>query len=297
MTGVEFHADDYGLSMNNAQRFIELMQAGRLDSISIIPNMSAYGPCMEQLKEAWSTFPKKPLFSVHLNIADGRSLAGLTDPMLVHAGAEGTFFHTSWGRLFLCSYLPGKRGRIRRALAREFAEQIRRVYEDLPEGARALRLDSHTHTHMIPVVFDAMLDAVRELGLADSLSFVRVSKEPLWPLRKAWSKVPPVNFIKNLLLNLLSGRTERKLDGLGVTHGLLWGVLTGGRMDAETVRLLLPAMRADAEAKGKQLEILFHPGIVLPEEGLPEEFTPGDRQAVCSADRDKEYEAVMGFCK
>jgi predicted glycoside hydrolase/deacetylase ChbG (UPF0249 family) len=300
---VDVHADDYALSMHNARRFVALMEAGALDSISVIPNMSCFSEAMEYLSEKWDGFPRKPLISVHLNIADGRSLADLKDPLLTREEGSGAyFFRTSWGRLLLCSYIPGVRGRLRRELKKELALQIRRVFGALPAGANAgggavsaLRLDSHTHAHMIPVVFDAMMDAVEELGLQERLSFVRVSREPLKPLLGTAGRVPAVNYIKNQLLNRLSARAERRLRRDGVSCGYLWGVLTGGRMDRETVRRVLPGMRDHAQNKGKRLEILFHPGRVLADEGLPEEFTPGDREAVISPRRDAEYEAVLSL--
>ena len=95
----DYHADDYGLSMNNAIRMMQLLEAAKLDSISIIPNMSAFENTMEYLDLKWSTLEKKPLISVHLNIADGFSLSGINDGFFTHKSqtAPGRFiFHTSW---------------------------------------------------------------------------------------------------------------------------------------------------------------------------------------------------------
>ncbi len=299
----DYHGDDYALSMNNSIRMMQLIEAGRLDSISILPNMSSYDKCMDYLIQKWDSLRVKPLISVHLNIIDGYSLAGITDSMFTYrASAEGDYkyiFKTSWAKLLIYSYIPFVRTGIRTELKKEFILQIGRVYDNLQGGTNSesaedigLRLDSHLHTHMIPVVFDAMMDAVGELELTDKLNYVRVSKEPIKPFRKIRGTYPKANLVKNLLLNILSVRAERILDKAGVTHGLLWGLIMSGRMDRERMQLILPDMLKYSSDKGMTLEILCHPGIVLTKEQF-EEIGPDDKEAVYSPNRDIEYDAAM----
>ena len=294
----DYHADDYGLSMNNAIRMIQLLEAAKLDSISIIPNMSAFENTMEYLDLKWNTLEKKPLISIHLNIADGFSLSGINDGFFTHksqTAPERFIFHTSWALLLLSSYIPFRRKRIRALLTKEFEDQIKTVFNRLPADVdhdKQLRLDSHTHTHMIPVVFDAMLDAVDNLGLKERLSFVRVSKEPLSPFKVIRGTYPKVNLIKNLLLNLLSFRAERILKKRGISYELMWGLIMSGKMDKERIGKVMPAIKAIAENKGLSLEILFHPAIILPNEQC-EEFSKDDKGFFASENRNLEYEAAM----
>lgn len=307
-TITDYHGDDYGLSMNNAIRMIQLIDAGRLDSISIIPNMTAFTQTMDYLSLKWETFKRKPLISVHLNIADGFSLSGIDDPFFTYKaeadGKECHIFHTSWIRLFLASFVPGRRKKIRSILAKEFELQIRRVQDALPDdvnsdngrGTKKLRLDSHTHTHMIPVVFDAMMDAVEALGLMDSLSFVRVSAEPIAPFRAIRGTCPKINLVKNILLNMLSGRAERILNSRGISYSMVWGLIMSGKMDEERVGMLLPSLSAIAADKGRELEIICHPGIVLPSEQY-EEYGITDREFFRSGNRDVEYKAAMNVVR
>jgi predicted glycoside hydrolase/deacetylase ChbG (UPF0249 family) len=299
---VELHADDYALSAHNSARILSLLEQGVLDGISIIPNMHDRERCMEELARAWDGMEHKPHIAVHLNIADGRSLSGISDPLLTHEGSDGArYFRTSWMKLLFASHLPRRREQIRRELTGEFVLQIRGVYDRIAafaadaDGNCPFGLDSHTHTHMIPVVFDAMLDAVRETGLTGDLRYVRVSREPAGAFGCILYTVSPVNLIKNVLLNLLSGRAEKRLDRLGISHGLLWGLIMSGRMDAERTGRVLPGMLRRIREKKMPLEILFHPGIVLPEEAAAEEYTPSDLAAVISADRDTEYESVCAM--
>ncbi len=300
LSEIDIHADDYALSVNNSKRILELLAGGNLDSISVIPNSSSFSECMEMLTERWESLEKKPLISVHLNIADGFSLSGIDDPSLTVRCGDRTVFRASWGRLLLSSYVPGRRRELRHMLGEEFAAQIEAVCRALPGGANAgdinhkpvLRLDSHTHTHMIPVVFDAMMDAVKELGMQDRLGFVRVSAEPVTPFLKVAGTISPVNLIKNLLLNALSGRARRKLRPAGVSYGMLWGVMMSGKMDSERVAKLLPRMKSIARKRGEKPEVLFHPGKVTEDEAHPE-FSEGDAAFVRSKNRDVEYRAVI----
>ncbi len=313
---IDYHGDDYGVSVNNAVRMMELIEGEKLDSISIIPNMTAFDESMDLLNDRWDSLKVKPLVSVHLDIVDGFSLAGLTDPLFTceynDEGMSRRVFHTSWGKLLLASYIPVRRRRIREDLTREFVLQIKRVRDRLSAGANdqkaadtsdvtdsrrvGIRLDSHMHTHMIPVVFDAMMEAVDELGLTDEIAFVRVSREPISPFRKIRGTYPRVNMVKNILLNLLSYRAERKLDKRGISYGLLWGLIMSGRMDKERVELLMQDMKDYAVRKDKVLEVLCHPGIALREEGYAE-YGADDRLFLYSDDRDVEYEAAKNVSR
>ena len=42
MSKPDIHADDYALTLNTSKDMLACMQAGRLDSISIVPNMSCF---------------------------------------------------------------------------------------------------------------------------------------------------------------------------------------------------------------------------------------------------------------
>lgn len=313
---IDYHGDDYGVSVNNAIRMMELIEDHKLDSISVIPNMTAFDKSMDLLNDKWDSLTARPLVSVHLDIVDGFSLAGLTDPFFTYEyddeGRNRRVFHTSWGKLLAASYIPIKRRRIREDLTREFVMQIKRVIDRLPAGANTkeaadasdktvgnkvrIRLDSHMHTHMIPVVFDAMMDAVDELGLADNIGFVRVSREPISPFKKIRGTYPRVNLVKNILLNILSCRAERKLDKRGISYGLLWGLIMSGRMDKERVELLMQDMKNYAARQGKVLEVLCHPGIALREEGYVE-YGEDDRLFLYSENRDIEYDAARNVLR
>ncbi len=164
MSKPDIHADDYALTLNTSKDMLACMQAGRLDSISIVPNMSCFEECMELLYREIPKLPFLPLLSVHLDFVEGRSLAGkAAAPDLVKPGTD--LMGLGWGGLFAASYLPHKRKKIRAQLVCEIKAQIAKAQtaietcigiaarHSIPCGQKGLRIDSHQHAHMIPVVW------------------------------------------------------------------------------------------------------------------------------------------------
>jgi len=291
MYSVDFHADDYAISLNNSKRMIELMESGRLNSFSIIANMGCYKECMDLLKEVWPALEHKPLISVHINLIDGFWLSS----------AQNEIIRNSWGKLFISSYLRSPaRNQLKNDLTEEIKAQIKRVYDDTREltdndnNPVALRLDSHVHTHMIPIVFDAMIEALNQLNLRKEVMYVRNSVEPLkvfYTKKGIKGTCPTVNAIKNIILNILGKRVARKLKAYDIPTGMLWGLMMSGKMDSERVSTLLPDITKIASDKDLYLEILCHPGIVLSEETRPE-YGPDDMEAFFSENRNIEYEMI-----
>ena len=293
MYGIDFHADDYGASIANSERILSLMQAGRIDSFSVITNMGCYNESMELLRKNWDVFPRKPLLSVHLNLIDGRRLS---------SPEAGQRIQNSWGRIFFGGLIPGRR---RKALLHAFSAEIEaqlRTFLKSTEGLRddlgnplALRIDSHVHTHMIPLVFSALTDALNRTGLWEKVSFIRCSTEPLHMFLftpGVMGTVSPVNIVKNLVLHLLSHFVRTRLRTMNIGTGRVFGIAMTGEMDLKRVGLLLPKMEKYAAGKDEYLEVLSHPGRVLPEE-MSDDYGPDDRKAFVSPRRDVEYRMLM----
>ncbi|MCR5250874.1 MAG: ChbG/HpnK family deacetylase [Lachnospiraceae bacterium] len=293
MYRIDFHADDYAASPDNSRRILELLLAGKVDSISILPNMGCYEECMKMLRENWERFPKKPLLSVHLNLIDGYWLS---------SGKSKRCIRNSWERLFLYSLVPGpKRKQLKLSYSRELAEQlsrIRRDTKDLKDDEQrpvAFRIDSHVHTHMIPLVFEALEEALAQTQLRAGTSFIRCSTEPLAMFLFTpgiAGTIRPLNLVKNIVLHVLSHGIRNKLEKEGIQTGRIFGVAMTGRMDSRRVGLLMNKMRKYARKKDAHLEILCHPGRVSDNEKC-EEYGPDDTVAFVSDDRDLEYEMLM----
>ncbi len=304
MPRIDIHADDYALTLNTSKDMLSCMKKGYLDSISIVPNMSCFSECMELLYEAVPGLPFLPKMSVHLDFVEGNCLSGADKAPLL-TKPEGTLMGLSWGGLFTLSYLPWKRRQAKAQLKKEMKAQIEKVREaarramdiarqhGIPCGQEGLRIDSHQHAHMIPVVWEALTEAIAEEHY--EVEYIRNSKEMLnafvseVPL---WKTYRPVNFIKNRLLFFYSHRADGYAETRHLEPMYLWGLVMSGHMDYDRIVRLYPKIAAKAERDGRVLEILFHPGLTLPEEVNDEIGEEAARDFYLREDRHVEMEAV-----
>ena len=252
------HADDYGISPINSQKYITLLQQGCLDSVSILPNTQYFDECASMFKDNLDSFPQKPLYSVHLNLVDGLSISTKQLP-LIHD--ENNCITTSWGKLFLASFIPSPQSRmLKQQLKEEIYAQILKVHTAY-DYQSSLRIDSHMHTHMIPIVSKAIYEVITENNL--SVEFIRVTREPLHLIFRNLKYVTtysPINLFKNIILNILASQLERKLKKLSIPSSYLLGVMMSGHMDYSRVSALSSLFSDYAQKQNMNLEILFHPG-------------------------------------
>lgn len=305
MIRIDIHADDYALTVNTSKDMLDCMKAGKLNSISIVPNTSSFDKCMDMLYEAIPSLPFLPLMSVHLDFVEGRSLSGCGEvPLLTRTGSD--LMVLSWGGLFKLSYMPWKRGEAKRQLKKEIRAQIERTQKAVIRcqkiaeengilcTQKGLRIDSHQHAHMIPVVWEAVTEVIEEEGY--NLEYIRNSKEVLGVFVSEislWKTYRPINFVKNRLLSLYSHKVDRYDKTHQKEQMYLWGLIMSGHMDYERIRKLYGAMIRKAERDNRVLEILFHPGITLPGEVNPELGDTAAEDFYLSSDRSIEKRAVM----
>lgn len=256
---IDIHADDFGESVHASRDILECLKDGKLNSISVLANMSCFDECVKMYRREQDAFAWQPQISVHLNLLEGISLAGVENvPDLVK---EDGHFKLSWEKLFFVSFLPSRK-KFKNQLKKEIELQIKAVADVFPElSFRALRIDSHQHTHMIPVVADALFEVLREQEW--QAEYIRDSREPMMPFLKEislYKTYRPVNFVKNMLLNFCSFIQKKRFKDVGLIPMYLWGLIMSGHMDEERIAKLLPAMENKAKHDGRTLEILFHPG-------------------------------------
>lgn len=247
---IEYHADDYGLFPAQSRRILDCADHGVLNAVSVMTN----GPHLAACMETFRPYQDRLAAAVHLNFMEGRAFC----PGLLTDGAGN--FHTSFGALLLHSFLPD-RGRYRAALREEIRAQIRALLPYLEEG-RGLRIDGHAHYHMLPVVFDALADVIREEGL--TVSYIRVPSDPIRLYLKHWGKLEgfrPINLVKVLILDLLAWRNRRKYRELfsRLERRVFLGVLFSGNMCFQNVSAVLPEAEALAARRGWGVEVLAIP--------------------------------------
>ncbi len=269
---IDIHADDYGLSVNTSKEMLEFLQDGVFDSISIITNNTCYEQCMDMLKKKIPALPFLPKMSVHLNLVEGYYLS---DP--------GRMINASWKDLFLASFLPGRKKRVSKLLEKEISAQLKKGWDGIKacidiakkSGVKCeqekIRVDSHQHTHMIPVVWESLQRSLQNCGF--EAEYIRNSREPLSPFISEvslWQSYRLVNIIKNRILRFMSRPAERYDRKNGHEPMYLWGLVMSGNMDADRIGILYRRMTDTAKAKNRRLEILFHPGRMTKDECSPE---------------------------
>ena len=277
---IEFHADDYGLFPTQSHRILDCHRNGNLNGISVMPNSPHLAECMSDMYQ----FSEEVAVTVHLNLIEGKSLTEA--PLLTDAQGN---LNSSFGALLLRSFLLG-RNNYRRQLKQELRAQIQAIRKYYPADM-PLRLDGHAHYHMIPVVFDAMMDVIREDKL--KISYIRIPKE-YWsiylPCLGKLKDFSPINLVKVLILNILSRRAERIYAHVlqNLERKLFLGVFLSGRMYYENVIHLLPNAISLAERKGMGLEILGHPGGVFEQEDIAKITSAEDRAFLTNSLRNRE---------
>lgn len=280
---IEFHADDYGLFPTQSHRILDCHRNGNLNGISVMPNSPHLPECMSDMYG----FSDEVAVTVHLNLMEGNSLS---DPGKIPllTDSEGRL-HCSFGGLLLHSFLPD-RNRYRQQLKTELSAQIAAVRKYFPEE-KPVRLDGHAHYHMIPVVFDAIMDVIREENL--KVSYIRIPREYpslYFSCGNRLQDFSPINLVKVAILNLLSLRAEKKYGSFlrNLEQKVFLGVLLSGRMYYENVIHILPGAVALAEKLGKDLEVLAHPGGVFEPEDIAQITSADDRTFLTSDLRNRE---------
>ena len=275
---VEYHADDFGLFPTQSQRILDCYRNGMLNGVSVMPNSEELARCMALLRPV----QKDIAVTVHLNLIEGRSLCAPKDVSLLTD--EDGIFKVSFGELLLHSFLPD-RNAYRQQLKKELRAQIFAV-KAFQAADAPVRLDGHAHYHMLPVVFDALIDVIREENL--KVSYIRVPREYASLYIRHWKELQdlsPINLVKVLILNVLAARNQRRytdyMDSL--EQSVFLGVFLSGRMYRENVAPILPDAIRLAKKLNRGVEVLAHPGGVYEKEDI-EKLTNADDLAFLTSD-------------
>lgn len=283
----EFHADDYGLFLEQSKRILECYEHGVLNGTSIISN----GP---ELNECLRVLPEKGMqLSVHLNLMQGQCLAPASDVSLL-TDARGQF-HVSFSKL-LFSGFTGKREIYKQQIKAEYRAQIRKLLPLFKQTGQAIRIDGHAHWHVVPVAFDALMEVIMEDNLP--VAYIRLPDEPLTLYLRYLFQLMPfpvINIVKVLLLKILVSRDQRKWKEClqQMEQKLFLGVMLSGHFDYRRMKTLVPAAETLAAGKGIGLEILAHPGSVRLEKNLKEVTNQNDYHFFTSPAREEEGKAFL----
>lgn len=259
-----FHADDYGVTAGQSERILNCYQNGALNSISVLPNTPALGEALELLDryDPDGTHIRRVL---HLNFVEGKPLSGAENvPELVDSTG---YFNRSFIQFFLwnCTRWGSGRRETVRQLKLEIAAQLRAVTREYDYKITAI--DSHQHYHMIPIVFDSLMEVLSEKEFEHiRIEQIRIPVDPVAPLMhntQLCRGVPKVNWVKWCILRTYADRTKKILKDKGIAAPVFFGIFYTCEMKKEVVESLLPAYRIYAEQKSRDLELMFHPGDLM----------------------------------
>ena len=294
---IDFHADDFGVSKHSCDDIFCLIKKHYIDSLSILPNMSSFSYATDLLNSLERKDIDNLNITVHLNFMEGHCCSSLEQiPALVD---KKGLFKISWGKLFIYNYLPFIRNKIKKQLTLEIISQTQKVIDSGILQGKELRFDGHQHTHMIPVVFEALLNAVKYFEQKDfKTEYIRNTQDPLKPyfkektIKKSYNKI---NLIKCLILNFYSIKIRKALIKIQLPVNYLCGVFFSGFMDYERLIKVLLQYQQLAQMHSQKIELLFHPGTVLAEEITEEFVKPGFNIFHLSEGRKIEYTAIEKF--
>lgn len=255
---VYFHADDYGITLRQSEDIIECYRNGKLNSVSIMPNS-------EHLKECMALLDDKSIRKVvHLNFIEGNSVAKPSDVALL-VDREGKL-KCSFGSLLKNSFSTKKKKIIvKEQLKKEILAQIQAVMGN----EKNIIVDSHQHLIMIPFVFNAFEEVVRENNYR--VQEMRIPVDPIKPLLTTpslWHKVKPVDCVKWGVLKLCCTGRRKKMKRQGCDIPVFFGIFFTCRMEKDIVNKLLPKYIKYANRKKEKLELMFHPGGIYDKEEL-----------------------------
>lgn len=282
---ITFHADDYGINVEQSRRILRCRDLGVLNSVSIMPNSS-------HLDETVPLLDKDIKKSIHINLAEGKCCADAEDiPLLQKNG----YFYRSFISFCLLSVFRGRE--LERESALEIEAQIHRVAARMDGGYR-IRADSHIHYHMIPPICKGLCKALKQSGY--DVEYIR------WPAEKlrfylqepeVWRHMKAVNLVKILVLNVFSIINRKTLAAYGYESktGLFYGVGFTGSMYKNRIMPVLLRYMECMDMENRSLEVLFHPGAIK----KGEEYLKGSRKEFVdfyqSDNRRKEALALKGL--
>lgn len=254
---VDIHADDYGYTLNTSKEILDCIKKGYLNSISIICNTNAFEESMKMLYCEIPALPFLPLMSVHICLPEGK----------------GDILPLSWKELLFLK--PLKKEELKKEIKRQI-EIVNNAINvcikiakenDIPVYQKGIRLDSHVHTHPIPIVWKSLIEVIEEENY--KVEYIRNSKEPLFPFlkhKKLMASYGLVNLLKNRILMLFSKKIDNYCDKHSIEKMYLWGLLMSGNMDIDRINILFKDVYNYACNHNRNLEILFHPGMAIDNE-------------------------------
>jgi chitin disaccharide deacetylase len=228
------NADDFGLDPGINRGIVEAHCRGIVTSVSLMPTGDAFEQAI-----ALAHKHKELSLGVHLTLVEGRPvLPAEKIPSLLTA--DGGFVKTPWGFLKRWSTGQIRLGEVKK----ELEAQVAKVAD---QGIRIDKLDSHMHLHLLPGIFQTVV----EVGRKHRIKGIRLPREEFhWPGLGCLA-----GSAKQVVLRCLASLHVRRVRSAELfCPDYLCGVAESGQM---TERALL---RTLSSLKPGVTEVMVHPG-------------------------------------
>ena len=282
---VYFCADDYGISTYGNSRIENCLENGVLNKVSVLPN-GEISDFKQRLAGTITTL------SLHINLVEGRPLSNPDDVDLLVS--ESGYFKYSFIGLLALSLSP-KRKKLEKQIYKEIQSQIK-FWKKATDENTSISIDSHQHTHMIPLIFKTLMRVIEDEGL--NVQSIRIPAEPILPYvftPSLYFEYNLIGLIKQWLLKMLAFANRRELKKSKIQSAYFMGVLFSGKLNEARIRKLLPHYLKLANKYNKNIEIGFHPGYVKSGEKLLDGSRQDFSKFYYSPWRNTEYHTLLNF--
>lgn len=236
------NADDFGMSKAVNRAVFEGYQNGILKSISIVPNGQYFDEACGIISELGTID-----VGVHLNLTVGKALCGDLDQLC----NEDMSFNNNFLKLLIKAYRKNN-SEFLEQIEREFRRQIEKVLSKTTVS----HINSHSHIHAIPPIFDITCRLAKEYGITQ----VRTHFEKPYyipDILRYLNKKFPKDLCRMLCLNFFSIINENTVHKYELTtNDYIIGILYRSNMDAVAVSYGLKKLNYE----NCTAECLIHPG-------------------------------------
>ena len=282
---VYFCADDYGISTYGNRRIENCLENGVLNKVSVLPN-GEISDFKQRLSGSNTTL------SLHINLVEGRPLSSANAIDLLIS--DNGYFKYSFIGLFFLS-ISNKRKEFEKQVYTEIQSQIKFWKKAMGETL-SVSIDSHQHTHMIPLIFKTLMRVIEDEGL--TVQSVRIPAEPISPYvftPSLYFEYNPIGLIKQWLLKTFALVNRRELKKSKIQSAYFMGIMFSGKLNEARIRKLLPHYLKLAKKHNKNIEIGFHPGYIKDGEKLLDGSRQDFRKFYFSPWRNIEHETLINF--
>ncbi len=282
---IYFCADDYGISEGANSRIENCLENGVLNKISVLPN-GEISDFKQRLTDNNTTL------SLHINLVEGRPLSESNDVDLLISD-KGYFKYSFVGLFFLS--MSNKRKEFEKQIYIEIQNQIKFWKMAMGENT-PISIDSHQHTHMIPLIFKTLMRVIEDEGL--NVQSVRIPAEPISPYvftPSLYFEYNPIGLIKQWLLKMLAFANRRELKKSKIKFAYFMGIMFSGKLNEARIKKLLPHYLKLEKKHNKNIEIGFHPGYIKDGEKLLDGIRQDFSKFYYSPWRNTEYNTLLNF--